>query len=263
VVFAAADLQQPKLERRSAEVLLIGVICGLAVFLLHNFIDFSLFETGLFYLFVTLAAAAIGMRSGEPAGEGRGGLLMLAAWVLLAGGFAIVVTAPVVQGELANRRGDLLYADRRPAQAQREYVAAFEGSAWLANAEYLLREGRAQAAAGDRLENVLATVDRAIQANPRFIPVRLVRASILSSMHQADAVVKELQQVYRLNPNDVGIRLDAGEFLARLGRNDLACEQYQAALDNNARLPADEPKRLPAARVAEIEAKIMALSARP
>lgn len=261
VVFAAADLQRPRLERRRADVLLMGVVCGLVVFVVHNFIDFSLFEAGLFYLFVALAAAAMGIRSGETRDEGRGGVLMLACLVVTAAGFGVMVTAPVVLGEMANRRGDLLYAEKRPAQAQQEYAAAFEGSAWLANAEYLIREGTAEYAAGDRPERALATMDRAVAANPMLIQARMGRVAALAALHRGDAVVEELQRVYRLNPNDVGIRVDAAEALMQVGRKDLAREQLQAAIDNNGKLPADEPKRLPAGRIAEIEARIAVLSA--
>ncbi len=263
VVFAAADLQRPRLERKTADMLLVGVICALAVFLLHNFIDFSLFETGLFYLFVTLAAATVAMRMGEPEGEGRGALAMVGLLLLLAVGFAVIVVAPAVQGDVTCHEGDLLYADKRPAQAQQKYAAAFERSAWLANAQYLIRQSKAQIDAGDRPANVLSTVDRAIQANPRLIPARMGRASLLVSLHRTDDVVAELQRVYALNPNDVGIRLDAAASLAMLGRNELARQQYQAALDRNAGLPVGEPKRLSEAQVAEVAARIAALSAKP
>ena len=65
---------------------------------------------------------------------------------------------------------------------------------------------------------------------------------MLASLNRTDDVVAELQRVYALNPNDVGIRLDAAASLARLGRDELARQQYQAALDRNAGLPADEPQ---------------------
>lgn len=258
-VFAAADLQRPKLERRRADLLLLGVICGLAIFLLHNFIDFSLFETGLFYLFVTLAAAAVAVRMGEEKGEGRGGLVMLGGWLLLAAGFGVVVVVPAVRGDLASHRGDLLYADRRPGQAQQEYAAAFEASAWLANEDYLIRQSKAQIEVEDSPSNVLATLDQAIRANPRSIPARMGRVSALARMNQAEAVTAELQKACALSPNDVGIRLDAAEYLARLGQGDLAREQYQLAMESNAKLPEGEPKRLSAAQVAIVEAKIAAL----
>lgn len=260
VVLTAADLQHPRLERRSAEVLLLAVTCGLVVFLLHNCIDFSIFETGLFYLFVTLASAAVAMRLGEPKGEGRGALVMLLGFVAMAIGFAVVVVAPVVQGGLAARRGDELLVAQKPMLATREYAQAYEGTAWLHNAQYLLRQARAQIAAGDRPANLLATEERAIVANPRSIQARLARASVLATMNQGDAVVAELEQVYWLNPNDIGIRLDAAEMLARLGRAELSVEQYRAALVNNSQLPENEPKRLSAEKIAEIEGRITALS---
>lgn len=263
VVFVAADLQRPRLERRRADVLLLGVICGLAVFLVHNFIDFSLFETGLFYLFVTLGAAAVAVRMGEPEGEGRGGLVMLGGWLVLAAGFGVIVVVPAVRGDLASHRGDLLYADKRPGQAQQEYAAAFEESAWLANEDYLIRESKAQAAAGDQPANVLATLDQAVRANPRSIQARMGRASVLAQMNRTDEVVAELEKACALSPNDVGVRLDAAEFLVRLGRGELAREQYKIALESNAKLPEGEPKRLSADQVADVEAKMAALAGKP
>jgi Flp pilus assembly protein TadD len=225
-------------------------------------VDFSLFETGLFYLFVTLAAAAVATRMGESKGEGRGGLVMLGGWVLVAGAFAVMVTAPAVQGELASRRGDMLYADNHPARAQMEYAAAFEGSAWLANSEYLLRQCKAQIEAGDRPENVLATLDRAVRANPRSIAARMGRVSALVKMNKAEEAVAELQEACALSPNDVGIHLDAAEYLVRLGRDELAREQYRLALESNAKLPEGEPKRLTAAQIGDVEARLAALSGR-
>ena len=65
VTGALRSTRDQTLDDRPAPLLLYAVLVALAIFLVHNLVDFSLFETGPMFAFAMLAGAALGVRSGD------------------------------------------------------------------------------------------------------------------------------------------------------------------------------------------------------
>ena len=62
---------EPQLDERPGPWLLYGILIALAIFLLHNTIDFSIAETGPMFVFALLLGSALGVRTPSVAGQKR------------------------------------------------------------------------------------------------------------------------------------------------------------------------------------------------
>jgi O-antigen ligase len=100
---------QADLDDREAPWLLWGIIAAIAVFLVHNLIDFSLFEPGPMLMFAMLLGAVIGARTQPRTGAGAPrAMARLAAAGSLAALIAagIGVAAPIAVAESTAHAGD-------------------------------------------------------------------------------------------------------------------------------------------------------------
>jgi O-antigen ligase len=242
-----------RIDPRPAPWLLWSTAVGLGMFLLHNLIDFSLFDPspGPTMLFAALAGSVIGMRTVDD----RPARL---AWPALgAGAAAFLATAfgfvlPVALAETSALSGDELVRASRPAQAVAMYAAAAQTVPY--NADYAMRQANALVIATADPAQVSAALDAATMGDPHMTGPHLLRARYLRRMTPSDrdTIVNSYEAALRLNPNDVAIRIEYGDYLREIGRNAGAAEEYAKALAYNDQFPPDEPKRLSPQRVGEL-----------
>jgi O-antigen ligase len=273
------SVNDPRLDDRPAPWILYGLLVSLGLFLIHNLIEFSLFEPGPMCLFGLLSGAALGARQPSIAAirprAGAAATFILATVSSLAA--AIFVWLPVTEAENLAQSGDesLRTANlNTPAkfdQAAAAYQQAFDR--WPLNADYAFRAGRAlqieldsMLAAGKESQvppslrvQIRAFYTAAISRDPSDIPAYLQRAGLALQIRDADAVISDFDRAVWLNPNDIGIRLQYAQALQTLRLNQRAVEQLKLALFYNDGLDAKEPRRLPEETVKEIQKKIDSL----
>jgi tetratricopeptide (TPR) repeat protein len=254
-------VEQPRLEDRPGPLLLIGAAAALAVFLIHNSIDFAFFETGPMYLVAMLLGAVIGIRG--PLESRRFAWLPAAVWLIIAAGVAVVVGLPVIGGELAAQRGDAELAGKRFGAAAAAYRQAFDDSLWLRNGDYLMRQGRAQAYGGASPQQIVATLEKAVSVHPREIKAWLMLGGTRVALGDVQGAENAYEEAMRLNRTDIRMRIEAADMLFRW-RPATAARWYAEALALNDLLPADEPKRLSGPEVEKTRQKqARALSGNP
>jgi hypothetical protein len=230
---------------------LTAMLAGLGVFLLHNLVDFAMFEVGPMFLFALLAGGALGMRgdhSTPSADRGRATVMAVSTvgvvWLIA----AVTLVVPVVLAEERAAAGDEHLRTGSAALAARAYHDARERVPY--NAEYAYSEARVGQA------GAAVALDAAIAANPLHPGYYFQRGATEASRPQPDVarVRSDYDRALALDPANVERRLDYAKTLERLNLGGEARVQYQRALQYNAQLPPDEMERLPPARVAEIEA---------
>jgi hypothetical protein len=265
---AAAMLspQEWSLDRRPALLLFYGGVTGLGLFLLHNLIDFSLFEPGAMLVFMVIAGAMLGMVSSSR----TGGYSRLVAVGLLVGGgvvwlgAAVIFVVPVIGAESAASAGNEMIRtaptdhSAEAAMHYRKAANAYAEAAGLVpcNSDYIFREAKAAAIGGD-FERAGRRIADVRKSNPRLIDAYLLEANLQLSRKNPDAgiVRTDFEQAVKLNPNDVSIRIQFGDAMLRLGQTELARQEYDAALKANQALPIGEPKRLSDEQVKQLQAK--------
>lgn len=249
---------------------------AVAVFLIHNLVDFSLFETSSLFLFAALFGAVIGVRSGSPAAEasntGRIGAGCVALGVV-AGGvvFATTIALPICGAEHRAREGDeFLRTSRtgsgppsfeRVAASAEAYRRAFEAVPY--NAEYAARVSRAWSSGRTNLPEIRRYLDLAVATDPMAIRPMLDRArlELVLPAGQADLTVSLglYDRITRLNPNDVILRVEYATLLERMGRGVDARAELETALRFNDLLDPTEPKRLSPDKLAALRARVAAM----
>jgi O-antigen ligase/tetratricopeptide (TPR) repeat protein len=260
----SAERQEP--DDRPAPWVLYAILAGLALFLLHNLVDFSLFEPGPLLLFTFLCGSALGVRMPEPVvrrDHRFAVVIALAAaavvWLIVSGGLA----APVVTAEHYADDGDEALRNHRFGQAASQYERALAAVPY--NADYAFRAARAtlsDSRPGQDAAPAVRMLDRAIALDPNRPQYWLHRAFGRLRLPNPDAaaVRSDYEQALRLDPNNVDVRLEYGDILRRFGDRPGAAAQYRESLRYNDLLHPDEPKRLPASRVNEVTRAVEALS---
>lgn len=251
------------LDNRPSPWLLNAAILAVGIFLIHNLIDFAMFEVGPMFVLALLLGATLGMRQAEQprsiplAGRWTGlGLTGLVWFTALLG-----VAVPVVRAESLAWQADELLRKNAPARAAAGYLQANE-LLWFDNADYLARAARAQLYRGpqpdDPAGQAVELLSRAIRANPMNPRYYLSRA--VSELHRPQPRLEQVRQDYEraiaINPRDPFVRLEYAELLDRLGDTTAAVEQYRAALAINDAFHPDEPRRLPPARVKMVQTRL-------
>jgi hypothetical protein len=244
---------------------------GLLLLVVHNLIDFSLFETGMLFLSALLAGAAMGTRAAPPPAASTPHWSRRTTGIGLAGAavatilMAILLVAPVVSGEQSAYDGDEAIRSApldSPAQLQAHWQqAAADYQAALSavpyNADYAMRAARASAGAGDTAEaqRLVAVAQR---VNPMLIDADLMQANLqlASAAPNASVICADFERSLQRNPNDASLHLQYAQALERLGRFAGAAEQMRQALWRNDQLPAGEPRRLSAEQVADVQERI-------
>jgi O-antigen ligase len=261
------SLERPRWDPRAAPWMLYGLLIAAGLFLLHNQIDFSLFETGPLMVFALAAGSALGARGGgrprPAAAEERpqrwpaaAGLAVAAVlWV----GVGVFLFIPTAEAEQLLARADRAAQAGRHTEAAQLLVSAFDRQPM--NGDYVFRASEEAARAHAAPAEVEDLLNQAIAADPFNMSYWLRRAQVESARPQPDraAVERDYNQALALNPHDVSTHRSFAEVLEHWGQREAARAQYQAALAANAGMEAADARRLPERSVQEIEAKIASL----
>lgn len=267
VMVGLKSLRRPQLDDRPAPWLMRGILAGLAMFLVHNSIDFSFFEPGVMMLFMALSGAAIGLRAADSPCAPVAGPAMkwaIVPLVLAALAYGGAIALPVIVAESSAIAGDELLRQGDFLAAAAEYRAAADVTVHLANSDYPAREARALYFGHASTSSQLEALDRAIRMAPHRSQGWASRAEFRATLSAPDVTgcIDDFEHATTLDPNNVDLRMTYATCMARLNQPDRAIRQYQEALQRNDALPADEIRRLSPARLHEIEAKLAALRAR-
>ena len=265
-VAALRSMSRPEPDDRPAPWVLYAMLAALASFLVHNLIEFSLFETGPLMLFALVAGTALGVRQPTAAGHKRrtpvavGFLLAsVAAWAAAAAFFVL----PTAAAESLARRADDDLRAGQAAKASGEYLDAYLNHQRL-DADYAYRAATAltydprhdRATARDRLT-------LAIARDPSQASYYLARARVDEEVRDRAAVRADYEKALALNPNDVTFHLEYADALRRLDLPGEAAAQYEEALKYNHLLPAEEPRRMNDAVIRAGSAAALARAGRP
>jgi O-antigen ligase/tetratricopeptide (TPR) repeat protein len=268
------SLQDPRSDDRPAPWILYALLISLALFLLHNLIEFSLFEPGPLCLFAFLAGSALGVRQPVlPTRRSRApaalALITVAALWITA---LIFLWLPVSQAESSAEAGDEALRTAHYDIAAADYSQAF--TRLPLNADYAFRAGRALQIEADAMQaagqqskipaslrlQIRAFYTTAISHDPSSISPHLRRAALALQVLDADQVIADFNRALELNPNEVSIRLDYAKALEQLRLPQQAAEQLQLALFFNHMLDPAEPKRLTPAQIQAIQKELSLLN---
>jgi O-antigen ligase len=256
---ALRSSKSPDLDDRPAPWILYALLAGLAAFLLHNLIDFSLFEPGAMGIFAALLGSALGTRAAPQVSESprRPATLAFAFAAALWLAAAAAVVAPVAIAEASARRGDELIRSLQPRAAAARFRDASR-TLWISNSDYHQRAALASIRYGAAPQDIRALLDRAIAANPMNSVHYRTRAQFEMAQPAPDPnrIIADYKRVNELDPNDVSTHLEFADALLRLGMKQHALDEYKAALRYNDLLDPNEPKRLPASKLQEIQQAI-------
>jgi tetratricopeptide (TPR) repeat protein len=265
-VAAIKSLQAPELDARPAPFLLYAMLMALGIFLVHNLIDFSLFEPGAMMTFAFIAGSALGVRTPSVAGQKKRTAaaavslgICIVLW-LVAGGF---VWAPTAVAEDAANDAGIAMRNNRPDKALRLLEQAREHQPL--NADYAFRAAQSIISSNPAYSPLVPDLlEKAIRRNPLAVEYYLTRARYLlrNSSEQRDQIIKDFMRVMELNPNEVSLRVEFADALASFNTAEdraRAVEQYREAQRYNAMLKPNEPKRLKPDKVSEIEKRIAEL----
>jgi hypothetical protein len=267
-VGAIKSLKSPELDGRPAPVLLYAMLISLAMFLVHNLIDFSLFEPGPMMAFAFLAGSALGVRQPSVAGQRKRTVAAAVAlgvsivlWLVAAG----FVWAPTAAAEDASGEAGAALRAGRPMEALRLLSQARVQQPL--NSDYAFRAATAAIAGSGTTfsREAMALLDLAIRTDPMETKYYLTRARYLLASEERAAyreqIVRDFRRALELDPNQVSTRVEFADALRDLGDRAEAAAEYEAALRYNSLLKADEPKRLRNGQVAEIRKQIEKLKA--
>lgn len=256
--------QKFDIDNRPAPWLLYAMIVALGAMLVHAMMDFVLAEPGPLILFVTLMGAVLGIRMPSAAGQRRHRNLAIGIFAAAALAWVIAVGALVIPVADAESRAQ--QADEHVRAGQFKLAAGLFRSAFdtvPTNADYAYRAARAMMMANDPPDQIKATLAFAIDSNPTNVGYYLSRA--LLELHQPNpdfpAAQRDFESALKLDPQNVAVRLDCADALAKFNKPAEAIAQYQKALATNEKYDVTEPKRLSRQRIAQIEETIRTLVA--
>jgi O-antigen ligase len=268
--------QNQSIDDRPAPWLLYATLIGLAVFFIHNLVDFVLAEPGALTLFATILGAALGLRT--PPAAGLRPRRTVATIVTMAAILAwlvamLTLVIPVSDAEQRARDADVqIRGDRsrgvpsRPDVAAKMFESIFQSVPY--NADYAFRAARAHMMAGSPPAKVTAMLGIAIATEPTNVGYRLTRAGVELRQPQPDVgmIRQDYDAAVRLDPHNMQGRLDYAHALDKFGDPAAAAAQIRRALDTNRQYDPTEPERLPPEEVARLEdlaARLEANTTRP
>jgi hypothetical protein len=268
--------QNQSIDDRPAPWLLYATLIGLAVFFIHNLVDFVLAEPGALTLFATILGAALGLRT--PSAARLRPRRTVATIVTMAAILAwlvamLTLVIPVSDAEQRARDADVqIRGDRsrgvpsRPDVAAKMFESIFQSVPY--NADYAFRAARAHMMAGSPPAKVTAMLGIAIATEPTNVGYRLTRAGVELRQPQPDVgmIRQDYDAAVRLDPHNMQGRLDYAHALDKFGDPAAAAAQIRRALDTNRQYDPTEPERLPPEEVARLEdlaARLEANTTRP
>jgi O-antigen ligase len=243
-VAAMKSLADPTLDERPAPWVLYAALVSVAAFLIHNTIEFSLFETEPLMLMVLLAGSVLGIR-GIPTPARRGSAVVTLCvscglWLAAVAGLAF----PTAQAEGLAHQGDSEFFAQNYGPASDDYLAAFHADGGL-NADYAYRASLAlNYNSGREITAVRQLLVTAIAADRSMALYQLSMGRVDASLGDAGAASNDYQRALDLDPNEVSIRLEYAAVLMHFGRSEESARQCQLAAHYNDLLPAEEPKRM-------------------
>ena len=268
---AIRSWQRQELDDRPADWLLAGLLVALGLFLLHNLIDFSIFEPGPMFLFALLTGAALGMRMPAPQRQSNRRAPALAAFMIAGVGWIVTVGAvlvPVVQAEAKAQDADGQIRASKTAEAgsespldlakldhgKNELIEAFRLTP--INADYAFRAAQAAIQSGADPSLVRQLLNEAIETDPINDRYRITRGQLEARIGDLPHALVDYDQALRLDPCNLELRVEYADVLRENHRPADARRQYQRALELNDQLAPDEIRRLPDGRVREIRSRI-------
>lgn len=262
---------EPHLDDRPAPLLMVGMLAAMAVFMLHNTIDFAFYESGPMHAFMILSGAILGVRGESLVGRKKYNRLTVAlAGIAIVLWFSAMVALVIPVGDAERRAQSADDALRRGefGKAISGYKAAFELSP-VGNADYAYRAARAMTFAqrdpSQRIDPDTVEIwhTHAINANPMDGGYRLARAayglSFPADRQNRQQIAADYRRAIDLDPSNIPSRLALAAVLEEFGDRAAAANQLREALRRNDLLDRNEPKRLPADRVDAIKAKLAEL----
>jgi tetratricopeptide (TPR) repeat protein len=260
------------------------MLAGIATFLVHNLIEFSIFESGSLFLFAMLSGAALGIRlqgrqsiaAQSPSRTTRAfavGRLGLAAVAWCAWGAVVFLPIAIAEGtahdaDLSARAGQFRQATAlmRDAFNHVPYNAEYA----TRQVKYLLGEPGAMRdptmlAAARRL------MDAAVAADPSSVSDRVARAqlALLPPINDIEAGLKDYRRAVALDPANIRLRVEYATTLKDLAarfRNPAyareSLDEFHRAVIRNDQYHWDEAKRLGPAELAAIRSQIAELESR-
>jgi hypothetical protein len=266
-------LAQPRLDDRPSPWILYALLVSVGVFLIHNLIEFSLFEVGATCLFGLLIGSGLGVRhrSGKPMMHPMTGIALLA--VVLIGWISVgaLLWAPIAMAESAAALGDNAFREANFEKALAEYQIAMDfvpynadyafhaGSALHYEVAGLLASHRVSVIPQQMRLEILAYYGLAIDRDPSDITAYIARGEFSVLIGDPQQMMADFDKALELNPNEVSIHREYAVALKQLGLPQKAVEQLQLALAMNDQLDKDEPKRLSAEQLEIIHKQIAAL----
>lgn len=259
VVVAVRSTQDQRIDDRPAEWIRRTMWVAVIIFLVHNLIDFSMFESSAMFAAALIAGAVWGTArevkiSTEPRAVAIGRMVVaILAWLAA----VVMWVAPTAIAESYANEGDAHLRASRPAAAAVSYQRAFEQSP--GNADYAFRASRAVAMSPQgnpaTAKNLL---DAAVAANPFNGKYYVMRAQLemFSRSPNAANVQADYERALALDPASVSRRLEYADALVKLLYGVEAIRQYELALWYNDQLSPDEPKRLSTRKLTEVRDQI-------
>jgi hypothetical protein len=249
------SMRRQEIDDRPAPWIYASLIVAVALFLLHNLIDFSMFEPGTMSVFALLLGAALGMRLPHRPRRpwGTAGVI----GVFIVGGVAWFTAlgagfGSVAQAEMLAADGDTIIRNNgEPADACERYVKA--SNLVPINGDYAYRAAYLSPAAASQL------LEKAIVSDPLAVRYRRSLAQLELKTKRFNEALKALAACVELDPNNMDLRIEYGKALQANKRFDEARIQFEAALKVNDALPEKEIQRLPNKTRDEVQAAIAAL----
>ena len=271
---ALQSMERQQIDDRPAPWIRTGMTVGVLIFLVHNLVDFGMFEYSAMFFAAMIAGAAWGVGMDDRPPHRRWAVGQFAIGVIAWLGVAMVLVVPTIIAEQSAAEGDAALQKSEFMPSARAYKAAF--AQWPGNADYAFRAATALANAMaqerdnpswrsvDRADpaEVRSLLDSAIAANPVSPKYYRVRAQFEppdGSTASTLIICSNYEQALRIDPNSVDMRLEFAEMLVRLNNPAVAKMQFELALSYNNQLDPNDPKRLSAARVMEIRERIETL----
>jgi hypothetical protein len=259
---AVRSLETPQWDRRAAPWMLMGLLIAAGLFLLHNLIDFSLFETGPMMVFMLVVGAALGARNAASrpgtVAPSLGRPIAAAALVaacLLWIGVVVLVFIPTADAER-------LAVEAQSAAESHQYTrsadlmnAAFARQSL--NGGYAFEAAQMRQLGGAPIGLAIDDLNRAIAADPFNTGYYLQRAELELREPAPDRarVQADFRRALELDPNDIPNHLRLAQLMEQWNDPAAAREQYQAALRIDNALEPGDPRRLSPAQVDEIKEK--------
>jgi O-antigen ligase len=238
-------------DTRAAPWLLVSILIGLAMFLVHNLIDFALFEPGSTWLFALLAGAAIGARE-TPASAG----LQSRAWAAALAGVAacawiaatVFIVAPITAAESLSRDADDQIRSSQLMSAAEKLEQAFDRVPY--NQDYAFRAAILRADQHDP-DGATRLLSAALRTDPLLPDALAWRAQIALTApgHSTAAALDDMAKAVAIDPDNVDLHTRYAQMLDHIGQRSAAAHQFQLALQMNDGLDPHDPKRLPRAEV--------------